>query len=78
MKGSTVMFFGYLTMIGVPVLLLLLALSRALSPRGAAGNILLFIIGIGSIVYGVIGLREAYIHGGKRGERALRHRNQNG
>jgi hypothetical protein len=72
MKASSVMFFGYLAMIGVPVLLMLLALSTLLFPDGAVQKILLVPIAAGSVIYGAIGIREAYAHGGKKRETTLR------
>lgn len=72
MKASYVMLFGYLGMIGVPVLFLVLALSALLFPGGILQKILLIPIAAGSVVYGAVGIREVYIHGGKKRERTLR------
>jgi hypothetical protein len=72
MKASYVMLFGYLGMIGVPVLFLVLALSALLFPGGILQKILLIPIATGSVVYGAVGIREVYIHGGKKRERTLR------
>jgi hypothetical protein len=72
MKASSIMFFEYLGMIGVPVLLMLLALSAILFPGGIAQKILLVPIAAGSVIYGAIGIREAFAHGGKKRETTLR------
>jgi hypothetical protein len=60
------MFFDYLGMIGVPVLLALLALSALLGLGRTVQLVLLVPIAAGCLLYGVIGLREAFIHGGKK------------
>ncbi len=72
MKASYIMFFEYLGMIGVPVLLLLLALSALLFPDALLQRILLVLIAAGSTAYGAVGIREVYVHGGKRRETAHR------
>ncbi len=72
MKASYVMFFGYLGMIGVPVLLLLLALSTLLFPGALVQKILLVLIAAGSAAYGAVGIREVYVHGGKKHETTVR------
>jgi len=72
MKASYIMFFEYLGMIGVPVLFLLLALSVLLFPAGVVQVVLLALIAAGSLLYGAIGIREAFIHGGKKRETTLR------
>lgn len=74
------MFFDYVAMMGVPVLLVLLAVSSLIFPGGNARNgagasgpggvirtVLLILIAAGAIVYGAIGIREAYIHGSSHG-----------
>jgi len=66
MKASYIMFFEYLGMIGVPVLLLLLALSALLFPNTLVQKILLAPIAAGSAAYGAVGVREVYIHGRKK------------
>jgi len=73
MKASYVMFFEYLGMIGVPVLLLLLALSALLFPSIPVQKVLLALIAAGSAAYGAVGIREVYVHGGKKRETTLRH-----
>jgi hypothetical protein len=72
MKASYIMFFEYLGMIGVPVLFLLLALAALLFPGGVVQLVLLALIAAGSLLYGAIGIREAFIHGGKKRETTLR------
>ena len=73
MKASFFMFFDYIAMMGVPVLLILVAVSALVLPRGGTGaevrTILLALIAAGAIVYGVIGIREAYAHGSSHGRR---------
>ena len=72
MKASYIMFFEYLGMIGVPVLLMLLALCALLFPGGLVQRTLLVPIAAGSVIYGVIGIREVFVHGGKKRETTLR------
>jgi len=66
MKASFFMFFDYLAMMGVPVLLVLLALSSLLFPGGAVRTVLLVLIAAGALVYGAIGIREAFAHGRRK------------
>lgn len=68
MKASFFMFFNYLTMMGVPVLLVLLALDAAVIHSGALGIVLKILIGAGCLVYGAVGIREVFIHGRRRRE----------
>jgi hypothetical protein len=68
MKASFFMFFDYLTMMGVPVLLVLLALDAAVIHSGALEIALRILVGAGCIVYGAIGIREAFVHGRRRHE----------
>jgi hypothetical protein len=72
MKASYVMFFEYLGMIGVPVLLLLLSLSALLFPDALVQKILLALTAAGAAAYGAVGIREVYVHGGKKRETTLR------
>ncbi len=72
MKASPFMFFNYLGMIGVPVLLVVLAVLTLLAVGGIVQTIFLLLIAAGCLLYGVIGLREAFIHGGAK--RASTHR----
>ena len=72
MKASFFMFFDYLTMMGVPVLLVLLAVAALLGVRGSVQTILLVLIAAGAVVYGAIGIREVFIHGRGKHETAGR------
>ena len=72
MKASSIMFFEYVGMLGVPVLLIVLALFSLLSLGGTARTVLLLLIGAGCLVYGVISVRGVYLHGGKKRETAAR------
>jgi hypothetical protein len=76
MRASSLMFFGYLGMIGVPVLLFILVVSGLVLPYGVMRSILFLLIGAGSLLYGAIGIREVYIHGGKKRERGVRRGNK--
>jgi hypothetical protein len=67
-KASYIMFFGYLTMIGVPVLLVLLALSTLVLPDRGLQTVLLILIAAGAVLYGAIGIREVFVHGGRKRE----------
>lgn len=68
MKASYLMFFGYVTMIGVPVLLVLLALSTLILPGRGVQTVLLILIAAGAVLYGAIGIREVFVHGGRKRE----------
>jgi hypothetical protein len=72
MKASYFMFFNYLTMMGAPVLLVLLALNAALLRSAVVQTVLLVLIGAGCIVYGAVGIREVFVHGRRRRETAAR------
>ncbi len=62
MKASFFMFFDYLTMMGVPVLLVLLALAALLGAGPGIRTVLLILIAAGTLVYGAIGIREVFVH----------------
>jgi hypothetical protein len=66
MKASFFMFFDYVAMIGVPVLLVLMTLNAAFVHLGAVQTVLLLLIGAGCLVYGAVGIREVFVHGGKK------------
>ncbi|MDG6934064.1 MAG: hypothetical protein JRN68_05150 [Nitrososphaerota archaeon] len=68
MKGSTLMFFQYLGMIGVPVLIIILAILSPLSGSafGVVRDVVEILIGAGSIIYGAVSVRTIYIHGRRR------------
>jgi hypothetical protein len=65
MKASHLMFFNYVAMIGVPVLLGGLAACVLFGAGRTVTVVLLALIGAGCLIYGAVGIREAYIHGGK-------------
>ena len=71
MKASFFMFFNYLAMMGVPVLLVLLAISALVFPGSGIRTVLLILIA-GALVYGIIGIREAFVHGRRHNETAAR------
>jgi hypothetical protein len=68
MRASFLMFFGYVTMIGVPVLLVAFALSTLFFPDRVVQAVLLILIAAGTVVYGAIGIREVFVHGGRKRE----------
>jgi hypothetical protein len=66
MKASSIMIFEYMGMLGVPVLLLALAVSTFVPAGGTARALLLLLIGAGCLVYGAIAVRQVFVHGGKK------------
>jgi hypothetical protein len=72
MKASSLMIFEYMGMLGVPVLLLALALFALVPIAGVPRTVLLLLIGAGCLVYGAIAVRDIYIHGGKKSETVTR------
>ena len=72
MRASIFMFFNYAATIGVPLLMLLLAVNAAAFHQGTVQTVLLVLIAAGCLVYGAVGIREVYVHGGPRRERAGR------
>ena len=72
MKASSIMIFEYMGMLGVPVLLLALALFALVPVVGTLRTLLLLLIGAGCLVYGAIAVRDIYVHGGKKSETAAR------
>jgi hypothetical protein len=67
MKASPIMFFEYVGMLGVPVLLMALAVFALVPVTGTARTVLLLLIGAGCLVYGAVSVRTVYLHGrGKR------------
>jgi hypothetical protein len=58
------MFLEYVGMLGVPVLLLALAVFALVPIGGTARTILLLLIGAGCLVYGAVSVRNVYLHGG--------------
>ena len=68
MKASPLMFLEYVGMLGVPVLLMAVALFALLPVTGAPRTILLLLIAAGCLVYGVVSVRTVYLHGGRKSE----------
>jgi len=66
MKASFFMFFDYVAMMGVPVLLAVMALNALLVHSGTLEIVLRIGIGAGCLAYGVIGIREVFVHGRKK------------
>ena len=68
MSGFKIMFFFYGAMIGVPVLLVLLSFSvfaydfLNLQLVNAIRTALLLLIGLGSLVFGAVGIKLVYLH----------------
>ena len=61
------MFFEYVGMLGVPVLLMALAVFALVPVTGTTQTVLLLLIGAGCLVYGAVSVRTVYLHGrGKR------------
>jgi hypothetical protein len=65
-KASAIMIFEYMGMLGVPALLLALAIFALLGIGGTARTVLLLLICAGCLVYGAIAVREVYVHGGRK------------
>jgi hypothetical protein len=75
MKASPIMFLEYLGMLGVPALLVVLAVFSLAGITGAARTVLLLLIAADCLVYGIVSMRSVYFHGRKspsvtRGSRA--------
>jgi hypothetical protein len=68
MKGSQLMLFSYLTMIGVPILLWIISVTSPVPQTASLREALAVLVGIGSIVFGAVGMREVFLHGGKTNE----------
>lgn len=66
MKASVFMIFEYAGMLGVPALLLALAVFALVPVGGAARTVLLLLICAGCLVYGAIAAREISAHGGRK------------
>ena len=66
MKASFFMFFDYVAMMGVPVLLVLLALSSLVISGSGFRTALLILMAAGALIYGAIGIREAFVHGRRK------------
>jgi zinc transporter ZupT len=61
-KASPIMAFEYAGMLGVPALLVVLAVFSLAGVTGALGKALLLVIAAGCVVYGAIAVREVYGH----------------
>ncbi len=67
MSGFNIMAMFYGSMIAVPLMLWIISISYALpfsySQLQALRMVLAALVGIGSIIYGVIGFKEVFAHG---------------
>lgn len=63
MSGFWVMSLFYAAMAGVPILLWIISLLSPYPQYHDIKVILATLAGIGSIVFGVIGFREVFVHG---------------
>jgi hypothetical protein len=61
------MLLGYSTIIGIPVLLLLSSFLAPFNLPGYLERILQFLIGVGCVIYGIVGYREVYKRGRSQG-----------
>ncbi len=68
MKATPIMFLEYLGMLGVPALLVLLAVFALAGVGGIPRTVLLLVTAADCLVYGAVSLRSVYLHGG--GKRA--------
>ena len=68
MKATPIMFLEYLGMLGVPALLVILAVFTLAGVSGIARTVLLLVTAADCLVYGAVSLRSVYLHG--RGDRA--------
>lgn len=64
MRASRIMFLSYVGMVGVPLLLWLIAVASPFHGTLTFREVLGVLVALGSIVFGVIGVRDAYIRGG--------------
>ncbi len=62
MKASPIMVFEYAGMLGVPALMVLLAVFSLVGLAGAIRTVLLVLIAAGCLVYGAISVREIFGH----------------
>ena len=62
MKASPIMIFEYVGMLGVPALLVVLAILALVGVEGTVRTVLLLVIAAGCLVYGAIAVREVYGH----------------
>jgi hypothetical protein len=68
MKASPIMFLEYLGMLGVPTLLVVLAVFVLAGVTGTARTVLLLLTAADCLVYGAVSMRSVFFHG--RGNRA--------
>ncbi|MCW6160275.1 MAG: hypothetical protein LVQ95_04280 [Candidatus Micrarchaeales archaeon] len=61
--GFNIMMFLYGAMAGVPALLLVIAFTSLVPQLLALREVLAALAGIGAIVYGIISLKEVFLHG---------------
>ncbi|HET6451823.1 MAG TPA: hypothetical protein VFI08_10955 [Spirochaetia bacterium] len=62
MKTSPVMIFEYAGMLGVPALLVVIAILSLAGVTGALWTVLLSLVAAGCAVYGLISVRQVYGH----------------
>ncbi len=63
MKASPLMMFEYAGMLGVPALLVVLAVLSLVGVSGTVWTVLLLLIAAGLAVYGALSLRQVFGHG---------------
>ncbi|MEM0120149.1 MAG: hypothetical protein QW514_02650 [Thermoprotei archaeon] len=63
MRASRIMILSYLGMAGVPILLWLIAIMSPFNQTATARDVLAFLAALGAIVFGFVGVRDAYVHG---------------
>ena len=63
MSAFRYMLFFYAAMVGVPVLLWLIAVLSPVSGTALLRLVLSLLAGIGSIIFGIVGFREVFVHG---------------
>ncbi len=71
MKASRIMLVEYVVMLGVPALLVVLAVLALIGVSGPVWTVLLLVIAVGCLVYGAISMKEVFGHSrpaSKRGE----------
>ena len=62
MKASRIMVFEYAGMLGVPALLVVIAILSLVGVSGPVWTVLLLVIAAGCVVYGLIAVRQVYGH----------------
>lgn len=63
MSAFRYMMFFYAAMVGVPLLLWIISISYAVPGLEWLRVVLAALAGIGSIVFGVVGFKEVFVHG---------------